>query len=339
MGPTIEDVAKVAGVSKSTVSRVVNNIPLVNEKTRKKVLKAIQETGYKPNALARGLTTRRTGTLGLIISDISNPFFAEVTRGVEDFASAYSYNVILCNTDERPEKERRAVDLLLSKQVDGIIFTSARMTETDLSSVIEGRIPFVFIGRVVEDVEADYVIVDDELGGFQATDHLIRLGHTRIGFIGGAADASAQIDRARGYRNALKMRGLAVDESLMINGMFKQEGGYAAAEKFLEMGEKRPTAVFAANDIMAIGAMDAFMSHGLRVPEDIAVVGFDDIPLARMKAVDLTTVSQPKYDLGIIAARMLLRRLDSKTRQGFQHVIIPPKLVVRKSCGAECRDM
>ena len=333
LGPTIRDVARVAGVSKSTVSRVLNADPNVAEETRSAVFAAIKEIGYSRNALARGLNTRKTGTIGLIISDITNPFHAEVARGVEDLASDFDSNVILCNTDGRPKKEAAYIDLLVEKRVDGIIFTSVKAGESDMTVLRSKQIPFVFAGRTLPDVEADSVVVDNVLGGFQAATHLVRLGHQRIAYLAGPSHVSASMDRYEGYCQALRRAGIEPDPELVAEGDFKQEGGYRAMSALLDRA-LGVTAVFAANDYMAMGALEAIYERGLRVPEDIAVVGFDDIPFARLHLVQLTTVAQPKYDIGAIAARMLFERIDGKVGdEPARRVVLPPRLVVRRTCG------
>lgn len=333
MSITIRDVAKAAGVSKSTVSRVLNSEPGVSEPARNAVLAAIKELNYTPNALARGLTTSRTATIGLIISDITNSFHAQVARGVEDLASDYESNVILCNTDGRPEKESAYIKLLLEKRVDGIIFTSVQRDESNLTSILEKGVPFVFAGRTLPNVEADSVVVDNVLGGFQATNHLIRLNHRRIAYISGPSHVSANLDRYEGYRQALQKAGIEVDKDIVVEGDFRQEGGYRAMNILLDTAPD-VTAVFAANDNMALGALEAIFERNLKVPGDIAIVGFDDIPFAGLCLVQLTTIRQPKYDIGAIAARMLFQRIENPEKGNSPNkVVLPPRLVIRKTCG------
>ncbi len=333
MAPTIRDVARLAGVSKSTVSRVLNSDPNVSEDARRAVTAAMKEMRYTPNALARGLSTRRTGTIGLIISDITNPFHAEVARGVEDLAADYESNVILCNTDSRPKKEAAYVDLLLEKRVDGIIFTSVKMNESDVTDLRARHVPFVFAGRSLPDVDADSVVVDNVLGGSQATNHLLALGHQRIAYIAGPSHVSASMDRFDGYCQALRRAGLEPDPDLVAEGDFRQEGGYRAMSLLLGRGGPL-TAVFAANDYMAIGALEAVLERGLRVPEDVAVVGFDDILFAGLHLVQLTTVAQPKYDMGAIAARILFERITGASEgKSWHRVVLPSRLVIRRTCG------
>ena len=333
MEPTIRDVARRAGVSKSTVSRVLNNDPNVSDRAKGAVGDAMRELHYRPNALARGLSTSRTGTIGLIMSDITNPFHAEVSRGVEDLAADYESNVILCNTDGRPTKEQAYIDLLLEKRVDGVIFLSAKMGESDVSMLQARRVPFVFAGRTLLDVAADSVVADSVLGGFQATNHLIGLGHRRIAHISGPARVSASVDRYEGYCQALRRAGILIDPDLVADGDFRQDRGYRAMNQLLDR-KTGMTAVFAGSDYMALGALEAIYERGLKAPDDVAVVGFDDISFARLHLVQLTTVAQPKYDIGAIAARMLLERIgDPSVGRPSQKVVLPPKLVIRRTCG------
>ncbi|HHY46093.1 MAG TPA: LacI family transcriptional regulator [Firmicutes bacterium] len=333
MPVTIKDVARRSGVSKATVSRVLNNIPVVREDTRRAVLEATRALGYTPDALARGLTTKKTRTVALVVSDIRNPFFPEVARGVEDLLNNYNYNVMLCNTDGRPEKEEAYIRLLLEKRVDGIIFASVKMGASDLSRLQKRGLPFVLAGRTLPGADADVVVVDSVLGGYQATMHLLQLGHTRIGYVSGPAGVSASVDRHRGYEQALRHNGLDPSPELVAVGDFTQEGGYAGASRLLSL-EKPPTAIFCANDIMAIGALEAIYERGLKVPEDVAIVGFDDIPFARLRNIQLTTVMYPKYDLGAIAARMLIERIENPAPDRLaKQVILPPRLIIRRTCG------
>ena len=333
MAVTIKDVARRSGVSKATVSRVLNNIPVVKEDTRRAVLEATRALGYTPNALARGLMTKRTKTIALVISDIRNPFFPAVARGVEDLMNNYNYNVMLCNTDGRPEKEAAYIELVLEKRVDGIIFTSVRTGASDLSRLQRRGLPFVLAGRTLPGIDADVVIVDSVLGGYQATTHLLKLGHARIGYVSGPAGVSASADRYKGYEQALRQNGLDPSPELTAEGDFTQEGGYSAASRLLSL-KTPPTAIFCANDFMAIGALEAIHEKALKVPEDVAVVGFDDIPFAGLRSIQLTTVMHPKYDLGAIAARMLIERIENPgAGKPTRQVILPPRLIVRRTCG------
>lgn len=335
---TILDIARESGVSKSTVSRVLNGQGHVSEEARKRVLEAVQRLDYTPNGLARGLSGRRTGMVGFVLSDISNPFFPEIARGVEDVARSLGYTVFLANTDGELEREEEAVRLLVERRVDGVIFGSVTEDTRCLPRLAEIGIPFVLAGRSTRDPHLDCVVVDNVTGGRLAAEHLIGLGHSRIAFIGGPPKVLASVERYEGFRQAMRAAGLAEDPSRVCWADFRYEGGYRQARSLLRSSRRRPTAIFAANDQMAIGAVDAALDLGLRVPEDVAVVGFDDIPAARLRTIQLTTVAQPKYDIGSLAMRLLAQRIDERSRSappGEPHrMLLAPRLVVRRTCGA-----
>lgn len=332
---TIRDVARRARVSKSTVSRVLTGATGVSEETRSRVLAASRDLGYRPNALARTLSTGRSKVIGLVVSDITNPFFPEVARGIEDVAAMYNYSVILCNTDSQPGKEESYVRVLLEKGVDGIIFTSVRMGETNLTDLTRRGVPFVLAGRTLASHPAWSVEVDNFLGGCLATEHLIHLGHREIAFIGGPPGVSSAEARLSGYQQALARHRLELDPALLLEGDFRHQGGLAAARKLFSSGTA-PTAVFAANDFMALGVLEALRELRLAVPGEVSVVGFDDIALAA--PVDLTTVAQPRYDLGAIAARQLIRLVEQDEEPPETHppeqIVLVPKLVVRGTTAA-----
>ncbi|MCL4516385.1 MAG: LacI family transcriptional regulator [Firmicutes bacterium] len=334
---TIRDIAREAGVSTATVSRVLNDLQSVTEETRRKVLETVNRLGYRPNGLARSLSTKRTGTMGLIISDITNPFFPEIARGVEDVLNAYGYNVILCNTDGHAEKEAAYIRLLVEKRVDGIIFASVRTDKSDLSDLDANGIPWVLAGRTLPGIDRDCVVVDNILGAYQATQHLLQLGHRRIGYVSGPFHVSVNMERLEGFRQATSGYGLNASELPIVEADFKQAGGYAAALRLLGP-QSDLTALFVANDLMAIGVLEAAHDLAIQVPEDLAVVGFDDIPLAALHTIQLTTVAQPKYEIGAVAARMLLDKIDRVNTDGDRSsakVILTPKLQVRRTSGAD----
>ena len=335
---TILDIARESGVSKSTVSRVLNGHSQVSDEARRRVLEAIERLNYTPNGLARGLSGRRTGMVGFVLSDISNPFFPEIVRGVEDIARELGYTVFLANTDGQVEREEEAVRLLVERRVDGVIFGSVTEDTRCLPKLSEVGIPFVLAGRSTRDPALDCVVVDNVLGGRLATEHLIKLGHARIAFIGGPPSVLASVERYEGYRQAMRAHGIPEETKLVQWADFRYEGGYQAARMLLRSTRNRPTAIFAANDQMAIGALDAVLDLGLEVPRDVAIVGFDDIPAARLRTVQLTTVAQPKYDIGSLAMQLLAQRIEERSR-GSQsgeprRLLLAPRLVVRRTCGA-----
>ena len=307
---TIRDVAEHAGVSITTVSHILNDTRHVSDELRERVEKAMLELDYTPNALARGLRQKQTRTLGIIVPDSANPYFAEVARGVEDACFAQGYSVILCNSDSDPEKESMYINVLAEKQVDGIclVAASTETIEKHLDAAPSLQIPMVLIDREYPKTIVDTVVVENTDGAVKAVEHLLSLGHRRIGCITGMPDLLNSQKRNDGYRQAIQDAGLAVDESLVIEGDFRYEGGYEATKKLLALANP-PTAVFACNDLMAIGAISAVVSEGLSVPEDISIVGFDDIHLAVFANPSLTTVVQPKHEMGVTAAEILLKRL------------------------------
>ncbi len=337
MATTIHDVAREAGVSASTVSRVLNGTAPVNEEKRRRVLHAVEKLNYRPNALARGLKKKRTYTIGLIVPDITNPFFAEVAKGVEDASRDYGYTVILCNSENDPARERTYLNVLGEKQVDGVIFVTAGSNEVNRSTPLESPIPLVMLDREIPGIHADSVLVDNKRGAYEAARHLLTLGHKRIGIITGPLPLSTAVERWEGYRKAMREAGVPVDPRLVKNGGFTFEGGYAAMQEILGEGDP-PSALLASSDIMALGAMKAIEECGFRIPEDVAVVGFDDIMVASLVKPALTTVAQPKRQMGQLAVEMIVERLE-RGRKRVRRVLLAPRLVIRESCGCgRCGD-
>ena len=328
---TIHQVAERAGVSSTTVSHVINNTRFVSVDTRNRVLEAMVALGYQPNALARSLRRGETLTIGLILPDSANPFFAEIGRAVEDAAFHKRYNVILCNTEGDLEKEQRYVEVLSKKQVDGIIFVGTGDQTNSLLSLHTQQIPVVLVDRELPDLEVDAVLTDNLQGGYLATRHLTDLGHKRIGCITGPSHLTPSAQRVQGYRTALKEGGLSVDESLIERGDFHPESGHSAALTLLSQPNP-PSALFICNDLMAIGALHAAAEHGFNVPHDLAIVGFDDIELASYAVPSLTTIAQPKTDIGLHAVQLLINRISEKSRPVHRE-LLPVTLIQRKSCG------
>lgn len=330
----IQDVADLAHVSISTVSRVVNDADYpVRPETRQRVMQAVDALGFRPNPIARSLVGKPTLTIGLVVPDISNPYYPLLSRGVEDVASEQGYTVFFCNTDRSAAKTSHYVEVLREKQVDGIIFAGGGLEgdgEPLLSEGIPGKV--VLIGR--HQWPFPSVQVDNVSAASGATNLLIDLGHRRIAFIGGPSSLTSARDRLAGYRQAMEGLGTPVDPKLIRQGEFQAESGYEATVSLLEE-RNPPTAVFAANDQMAIAAMAAAYDRGLRVPEDLAVVGFDDTPAARDVRPALTTVSLPSYDIGASAARLLLRLLAGEETESITW--LPTTLVVRQSSGMRIR--
>jgi len=331
---TINDIAKEAGVSKATVSRVLNTPEKVSEETRKKVLEVIKKRQYRPNPFARGLNTRKTGVIGVLVSDITNPFYAVMVRSIEEVCRAYQYHIFLCNTGGRQEEEELYLRSLLEKRVDGVIL-GATQTDSAIIHLLEDvEIPFIFVSRLPREREHyDYVVADNILGGYMATRYLLSLGHTRIAYFAGRWATSSNLDRFEGYRKALCEAGIEVKEEHIYHGEFTMEGGYREGIKMLSIEKDRPTAVFCANDAMAIGLLEACHERGVRVPEDLSIIGFDDIPLSSLWSIQLTTISQSIAEMGALSGKIILDKILHPERRTIpQQVVFPPKLIVRKTC-------
>jgi LacI family transcriptional regulator len=327
---TIADVAKRAGVSKMTVSRVINGSGYISQETRERVEKAIQELDYIPNSLARSLRFKRTRTIGLVLTDITNPFFTTLARGVEDAASEHGFSVIFCNTDESGEEESRYVNVLTQKQVDGLLLVPTAGTPDSIMFLENRRLPFVLLDRRVPDHRVDVVRCDSEQAAFVLVNHLLSLGHQRIAALGGSAHITSSTDRVAGYRRALHAAGLEHEARRAFFSSFTIEGGYLAAKKALAM-QPSPTALFAANNFIAIGAFRALREAGLGVPDDLSLVSFDDLPVVIGSDPFLTIVEQPAYDMGYRATQLLLERLEDNGPAEPQDIILPVKLIIRAS--------
>jgi LacI family transcriptional regulator len=329
--PTIKDVAQHAQVSVTTVSHVVNQTRFVSEKTRARVLTAIEELKFVPSALARSLRNNSTQTIGMMIPNCSNPYFAEIVRGIEDACFEAGFNVILCNSDDNPLKQAQYIRVMHEKQVDGLIVLSSGGDDELGDLLREVDVPKVLVDREVDQLAVDLVELNHEAGGYLAMQHLLALGHRRVACITGPLALSSAAQRLRGYRRALDEAGLAANPDHEFVADFTSAGGYAAMQHLMSLA-KPPTAVFACNDLMAIGAMCAAASVGLRVPQDLSVIGFDDIALAAFSSPPLTTIAQPKHQLGRLAARILLERI-AKTDRKLRREILQPDLCLRASTG------
>ncbi|HSW08329.1 LacI family DNA-binding transcriptional regulator [Aquabacterium sp.] len=331
---TIKDVALHAQVSVATVSHVVNDTRFVSEATRLRVQQAIAELRYVPSALARSLKSNRTHTVGMMIPNNSNPYFAEIIRGIEDTCYGAGFNVILCNSDDDPLKQSTYVRLLSEKQVDGLIVLSSGSDVELLDTLRAATMPQVVVDREIDDLAADLVEVNHEAGGFLATQHLLQLGHRRIACIAGPQALSSARQRVQGYQRALQEAGLAADDQLLRCADFTSAGGHAAMTALLDAASPadRPSAVFASNDLMAIGAICAAAAKGLSIPGDLSVIGFDDIALAAFSNPPLSSIVQPKHQTGELAAKLLLQRITQPDRE-LQRAILQPALVIRQSTG------
>ena len=331
----MKEVARRVGVSTATVSRVLNDQPNVKPEVRAKVIEAIEALNYRPSRVARRLRSKGTQVIGLIISDIQNFFFTSVTRGIEDVASRNGYSLILCNTDEDIGRERLYLEVMHAEHVAGIILASAIETGHDLA-LFTNEIPIVALDRLITDVEVDSVLVDNIGGAKKAVLHLLSLGHRRIGLITGQQQLTTARERLIGYEQALMEFGLPMDPALIRYADFRQVSDSHEKAHELLTSPDRPTALFTVNTMNTLGMLTAIRELGLRVPDDIAVAAFDDIPWGMLLDPPLTAVLQPTYELGKTAAEMLLARIANPSRPPKQ-VRLELELVVRESCGAHTR--
>ncbi|HVF24393.1 MAG TPA: LacI family DNA-binding transcriptional regulator [Anaerolineales bacterium] len=326
---TIREVAESARVSYATVSHVINNTRLVSQETRERVLEAMAALNYRPNALARSLRQGKSNTIGLVLPDSANPFFAEISRSIEDEAFKKGYSVFLCNTELDTQRELLYVDVLSKNQVDGIIFVATGDQADSLDFLLRQNMPVVMIDRDVPNVEVDAVLTDNQLGGFLATHHLIELGHKHIACIAGPSSITPSAERIIGYRRALEQGGISYDENMVLRGDYHAQSGMEMTHSILKMNP-RPTAIFALNDLMALGALRAAAEAGYTVPRDLAVVGYDNLELARFTNPPLTTISQPKKEIGAQAVNLLVDRISQKSRPPSR-LVLAPELIIRRS--------
>ena len=328
---TIKDIAEKANVSITTVSRVLNKKKDgVGDATRKRVEDVIQKYNYRPNAVARSMITKNTKTIGLIVPDIRNPFFSDLARGIDDVANDREYSVVLCNVDNKPDKIMNYLLLLSEKNVDGIIFSSSDMElSREVHTLIKKkRLSVVVIDRNFETEMYSGVFIDNEEAGYKATKHLIDFSHTRIGCITGPGSISNSSARLKGYRRAHHEAGLQINKKMIKEGDYTMEGGYEVAKVLLE--SNKLTAVFAFNDLMAFGVYQAAEEIGLKIPEDLSVVGFDNITYNRILHPKLTTIGQPIYEIGKVAISQLLKQIEDRTTRS-ESIYLDTQLIIRDS--------
>ncbi|MGI8680045.1 MAG: LacI family DNA-binding transcriptional regulator [Jatrophihabitans sp.] len=329
MPTNIRGVASAAGVSPATVSRVLNGSTEVNQVMRERVLAAVRELGYRPNGAARSLRTRATMVLGIIISDITNPFFTAMVRGVEDTAQAAGYSVILANTDEDLTKEARYLEVAVAEQMAGVVLSPASSSKTRLDLLAEQGIPVVTIDRKIRGAACDSVTINNRAVARQATAHLIEQGCRRVGFIAGPPVTTTARERLAGYTKALQSAGVDVDERLIASSNYRTEGGYDATRALLSL-PRHPDGLLVSNNLMTVGALDAISEAGLVLPRDLAFVGFDEVTWALGKRARVTAVQQPTYLIGQSAAELLLDRIRGD-KSAPRHVVHQGELIVRTS--------
>jgi LacI family transcriptional regulator len=330
---TIKDVAAHAAVSVATVSAVMNGNKYVSPELAQRVRESIAALGYQRNSFARGLKTQVSHSIGLIIPDITNPFYTNIARGVEDVAHAHNYSLILGNTDEDPEKEKKYLQLLESKQADGLIIAITDRSHEYLQALPTQNLALVGIDRALSGWGIDAVMVDNHVGARTAIEHFIALGHRRIGLVTGARGITPTEERLSGYTEALEKHGITVDPHLIATAQARVGGGERAAMQLLTL-EDRPTALFIMDGTMAIGALQAMAKLGLRCPEDIALACFDDFTWASVMRPRLTVIDQPTYEIGQQAAHLLFERLRNRERAP-REIRLQTRLIVRESCGAQ----
>ncbi len=330
--PTIRDVAKLAEVAPITVSRVVNDSDYVSQETRERVEAAIQELGYVPNMLGPSLRFKQTMTLAAVITDITNPFWTTVTRGIEDIAQSNGYSTILCNTDESEEKQEQYLQMLLRRRIDGILLVPACSTPAPVHLIQKQGIPVVVVDRNLSDVEVDIVRSNSEEGAYQLTQHLLSLGHRQIAMLSGPETVSTSVDRVRGYQRALDDIGLPTQNQQIFWGGFTQESGYEMARQILAT-KPRATAMFAANNFIALGILQALQEAGIKVPADMALVAVDGLPSTFTLNPFLTVVTQPAHEMGRRAAGLLLERIKGNKDRPSQQIVLPTEMVIRASSG------
>ncbi len=328
----IRDVAKRAGVSAITVSRAMNNSGAVNSDTRARINKAIAELHYVPNTLARSFRSKQTCLLALVLPDITNPFWTTIARGVDDAASRNGFHVILCNTDESPEKEANHLSVLLQRRVDGIILAPTTDDKNKILQLKQHSMLCVLIDRRVDGSKCDTIVSNGREGSMKMTQHLLELGHRRIAIVAGPAEIATGQERVEGYRSALAQSGIPINEDYIVRGSYNEASGYQLVKLLLELNP-RPTAIFAGNNFMAVGALHALREAGLRIPEDVALAGFDDIPQGSLISPALTVVSQPAYEMGVSAAESLIARLSGKYRGKPRDIVFDTSIIIRESCG------
>jgi DNA-binding LacI/PurR family transcriptional regulator len=328
----IKDVAQFAGVSPATVSRVLSDKGLVRESTRTRVLAAIRELGYKPSRVARSLRVRSSQIIGLIISDIENPFFTSLVRAVEDVAYEHGYAIFLCNSDEDREKESLYIDLMIAEQVAGVILTATQETGSSCCKLVQTGTPTVSVDRRVLDCELDTVVLDNIQGAFNLTEHLIQMGHTRIGVITGLTSMTTGRERYEGYCEALSAYQIPYEPELVKFGQPTVETGHQHTQALLSL-DNPPSALFTGNNMFTVGALHAIREAGLQIPDDISIVAFDDPEWTTLIDPMLTVVAQPTYELGQKAAQLILQRIANTTHP-CETIVLPPRMMYRNSVKA-----
>jgi LacI family transcriptional regulator len=333
MAVTLKDVAKKAGVSPTTVSLVLNQgtQSRISEATREKILEAIKELGYQPTKTTLTIAQSIPPTIGLVITDIVNPFFTELARVIESVASRYGYNIILCNTEKNLKKESEYLEVLWRRRVDGLIIAPVDDEKSDLQAFFKRDIPVVFVDRCLARADANGVIIDNVEGAYQAIEYLLRLGHRRIGILAGRPNVMTSKERLQGYKNAIQDYDIPIDERLIQNGKFTVEGGQEATQQLLNLPAP-PTAIFSSGGVMAVGALLEIRQRKLQIPRDISIISFDDEKWCCLLDPPLTVIAQPVHEIGAEAAQLVIQLIQGWGTADPHRMMLKPKLIVRGSC-------
>ena len=333
---TLKDIARLARVSTATVSMALNNRPGVGREKRREILKIAKKNGYHPNLLAKALISKRSYTLGLIINNISDQFYTELAKGVEETAKQLGYDILLCSTNGDVQAQKRYLELMRSRGVDGIIISTMLAKDPDIGSLVKEGIPFVCLNRVplnrqfAENI--DYVTLDNFSAGYKGIKHLWKMGHDRIGIINGDLKASNAQAILHGSRQALSDHQIDPEPGLCKDGRYSRDQVQELTKEFMAL-DNPPSAIFAHDDDMALAAREVLLKMGLRIPEDVALMGIDDIEMGALTGVELSTISQKKYEMGSIGVKTVIKRIEERTAQMVEKVMLKAEVVIRKSCG------
>ena len=328
---TLRDIARVTGFSINTVSRALNNKEEVHVDTRAKILAAADKLGYRPNRLAKGLRSNKTGTIGVVVTDVANPFFSALVKGIARAARDLDYSIILQDSDEDYAGEEEAIQVLLAEQVDGILITPVQSDQQTIEHLAESQFPFVLVGRYFQGLDTNYVVPDDYQGGFLATEHLIKQGYKRLAMVNGPLHISSARERFQGFSDALSQHNIPLDESLVVNGALTVEEGIELSRSILK-DEPLPSAIVCYSDFVAFGVMQAIREIDLVIPDDIAVVGFDDVRMSSCLQVPLTTIRSPKEEMGRQAMQLLVHKLkENHNATGTDKRKLDVELISRES--------
>lgn len=336
MAVTIGDIAKKAGVSLATVSRVLNNSGYVKLETKEKILKVIKELNYTPSAIARSLSKNETNTIGVVVPDINNPYFGEIIKGVSSIADENNLNIILFDTDENIQKELKALSVLKQQRIKGVIITPTS-AENDFNSEYLNTLenlgtPIVLVAGEIKYSNLSGVFVDNIKGAFEGVEALIKEGHKKIGIITGRLSSKPASDRLLGYKKALALNDIPINENYIFNGEYKKENAYKITKEILNMkDEERPTALFISNNMMTLGCMKALLEENKRIPEDIAIVSFDKVEILNMLGINISYIDDSTKDLGKTAMKMLVENIKQKEKHETKRITLPPKLYLNGS--------